>query len=499
MIKLDLQTSWAGSLVPIRVYAREAISDCYELTLDVLSSEASLPLADALQHPATVTIALGEQQRCVPGVVTEMALMGSLPGEQFWYRLILVPRLRLLELTRRSRVFCTEKPSTVGQLLQQAIASAEGITIPSTDVRLNLQTSSYPMLDMAVQYAETDLAFLSRRAENAGISYYFETGDGTDRLVFCDANVCFPMLGGDTDSSSLPYRPSVGVADPGPAVRSVELLARLTPQTAQLNTRDWTSPDRLLLVRSDPQPNGLGLQEWEEEDGYTDAGWGATLARVRAESLAAGRSVLRGRTDCLALQAGYVFTLKGHDAEHMNGRYLVTSVTHDAWESVAGVEFLPHRTPQGAGYGNSFTAIPLSVPFRPPLRTPWPRIDGVLRAVVDGVGQARAEVDELGCYRIILPFDRTTRPPGKSSNQIRLITPYGGSGAGFHFPLRPGTQVMVAFVKGNPDWPVIVGPLYDAAQASVVTHENRYANVITTASGITMKFYDGPPPPGSEP
>ncbi|MEJ0014961.1 MAG: type VI secretion system tip protein TssI/VgrG [Acetobacteraceae bacterium] len=496
MITLDLDTSWAAGLTPVRATLREAISECYELTLDVLS-DAVLPLTDALQHSATVTISEGEQRRPIPGIVTEMALMGSLPADRYWYRLVLVPRLRLLEFTRRSRVFCTEQPAAVGDLLQQVIAGAQGVSIASADVTVNLQTTTYPRTDMAIQYAETDLAFLQRRAEYAGVFYFFQTSGGTDKVSFGDANVCFPFVGGSTEAGTLSYRPRVGVADRGPAVRSVEAAARLITQQAQLNTRDWESPNLLLLVQSDPQPNGVGLHEWEEEDGYSDAAWGKDLARVRVEALAVDGSVLRGRSDCMALQAGYVFTLRDHDIASLNTRYVVTSVSHHVWESAAGIEFLPEQAPQGIGYGNSFTAIPLSVPYRPQRRTPLPRIDGILRAVVDGVDQARSDVDELGSYRIILPFDRTTRPPGKSSNRIRLITPYGGAAEGFHFPLRPGTQVMVAFVKGNPDWPVIVGPLYDAGQKSVVTRGNRYANVITTTSGITMKFYDGAPPASS--
>lgn len=497
MITLDLKTSWADSLTPVRASMTEAISECYELVLDVLTGDGSLTMTEALQQPAAVTVTYGDQRRRVPGIVTEMALMGILPSDRYWFRMTLAPRLHLLSLTRRSRVFCTEQPQTVGELLKQVIRTADGVAIPSSDIDLKLRITTYPQIDMAVQYAESDFAFLSRHAEGVGIFFFFDVGDGAERVVFGDANGCFPFMGGSADASVLPYRPSVGVADPGPAVRSLEAAVRLTPRIAQLNTRDWKDTGRVLLVQSEPQPTGVGTYEWEEEDGYTDASWGGTLASVRAGELAVSRNELRGHSDCLAMQTGTVFTLRGHDAASLNTRFAVVSVTHNVWESAASVEFVPQQTPQAAGYGNSFTAIPLSVPFRPRRKTPLPRIGGILRAVVDGVSSARSEIDELGCYRIILPFDRTTRSPGKSSNRIRLVTPYGGSAEGFHFPLRPGTQVMVAFIKGNPDWPVIVGPLYDASQKSVVTHDNRYGNVIKTASGITMKFYDGPPPSSS--
>jgi type VI secretion system secreted protein VgrG len=117
----------------------------------------------------------------------------------------------------------------------------------------------------------------------------------------------------------------------------------------------------------------------------------------------------------------------------------------------------------------------------------------VIRATIDGVDDARSNVDDLGCYRIIFPFDTVQRPPGRSSCPVRLVTPYGGPTEGFHFPLRTKTQVMIAFHNGDPDRPVILGPLYDAVQKSVVTHGNRSVNMISTVSGITIKMNDGLP------
>jgi len=142
MIKLDLNTDWAADLVPVRVTATEAISDCYEVTLDVLATRATIDMTEALQRPATITIGTDDRhQHRFPGIVTAMSLLGVLPSDRYWYRLMVVPRLRLLSLTSRSRVFCTDPAAPVGDLLQQVIASAEGISIPGVDVSVNLQTA----------------------------------------------------------------------------------------------------------------------------------------------------------------------------------------------------------------------------------------------------------------------------------------------------------------------------------------------------------------------
>ncbi len=114
-----------------------------------------------------------------------------------------------------------------------------------------------------------------------------------------------------------------------------------------------------------------------------------------------------------------------------------------------------------------------------------------MRAVVDGVDAMRSNIDEVGCYRFKLPFDTKVRTPGRSSSLVRLITSYGGPNEGFDFPLRAKSEVMIAFENGDPDRPVIVGPLYDARQKSMVTGTNRTANIISTASGIRITMNDG--------
>lgn len=493
MIALDLSTEWGSQLVPARVAMTEAISTCYALTLDVLADTASLDPGQALNRRATVTLTVAETQRKVCGVVREMQFMGTLPRGLYWYRLLLVPRLALLDLTWRSRVFCTEQPARIADVILNVLATAEGVQLSAADYGTNLHSNAYPQRDMVVQYQESDLAFLSRLAEDSGIFYIFQNGEDGERIVFGDSNLAFPLLSGGTSGSTLSYRPSVGIADSGPALRSVTLRSRLTSASATLNERYYASPLTVLRVDSAVQPGGIGSRTWQEQDGYQESGWGKALADIRAQEAAADRTVLSGETDCVSLSAGCVFTVNDHDSSQINGKYLATSVEHTVWESAEGVEYLPGPGPRGSGYRNSFMAIPLNVPYRPARRTPWPRIEGVIRATIDGVDDARSNVDDLGCYRIIFPFDTVQRPPGRSSCPVRLVTPYGGPAEGFHFPLRARTQVMVAFHNGDPDRPVILGPLYDAVQKSVVTHGNRSVNMISTVSGITIKMNDGLP------
>lgn len=494
LIALDITTDWADRVVPVRLTLSEAVSECYAATLDLLSDTADLDLSQALRLAATITLTLGDDARRVSGIVLGMSLEGILPQGQAWYRLVLAPRLRLLDLTLRSRVFCTERASRIGDVIQAVLATAEGAELTPGDYEASLSQPGYPLRDMVVQYEESDLAFLSRLAEDAGIFYVFGEGASGERALFGDSNVAFPRLAGGPGGGILAYRPGIGLADPGPAVRSASLRSRLRPSAVTLDERDYASPQTVLQVQSRPQAGGIGSSTWQEANGYVDSGWGRALAEIRAQELAVDRCELAGDSDCIMLSAGSAFTLQGHEAPAMDGPYIAIAVEHTAWEAASGIEHLPGPPRSGRGYQNRFVAIPADCPYRPRRKTPKPSIAGLLRAVIDGTDSGRSELDALGCYRIILPFDTVTRAPGQSSCPVRLASPYGGPAEGLHFPLRPGTQVMVAFHHGDPDRPVIIGPVYDADQKSVVTDTNRYRNVIRTVSGITVTMNDGPPP-----
>jgi type VI secretion system secreted protein VgrG len=495
MIVFESSVSFASRLLPVRVVLKESLSECYSLVVDLFAADASFDPTEALNQKASVRLDVeettGPKSRTITGIITEMSLAGVLPGQRYWYQLVLAPRLALLDLTRRSRVFCTEKPATVGDVIRETLDEVEGVALTSDDAEMGLRFDGYPKRDMIVQYRESDFAFLSRLAEHSGIFYFFTRSNGREKVVFADANDAFRWLGGTEAESKLPYRPSIGIPDRGPAVRSAALKTRLTTKRVQLNERAYAQPEIRLDVSADADPNGVGLLDSHELEGYRDAGWGQALARIRAEEASANRVVLEGESDCLPLSAGAVFSLDLHPSEDLNDRYIVVSAEHRAWESAEGIEHLPGQRAGGAGYWNSFTAIPRDTPFRPRRRTPWPRIPGLVRATIDGTDLIRSNIDPLGCYRIKFHFDTVTRAAGLSSCPVRLITPYGGPNEGFHFPLRAKSEVMIAFQNGDPDRPVIVGPLYDAAQKSMVTGANRTANVISTVTGIKITMNDG--------
>lgn len=500
MLTLDLGGAWPGAHTPVRAEAEEAVSACWRVVTDLIADSGDVDPADLLQKPATITLRGTGPGRVFSGLVTGFALMGVLPQARYWYRLTIETGLRLFAYTRRSRVFCTEQPATVAGVISQVLASGIGARAPES-LRFDLKTTTYPARDMVVQYDESDLDFLSRLAEDAGIFWVLDQTQGAESLLFGDSNVCFPIIqadgaddaagGQETSPGVLSYRPRIAVGDTAPAVRGATLTSTVVPQSVQLNEWAPTNPAVALLTASAPNAGGVGQIVSAGDEHYDDIAWGRTLATIRAEEAAAGRRVLEATSDVGPVAAGHVFTLDGHPAGGVDGRYVILSVSHHAWQSVAGAEFILGETRTGSGYGNTFRAIPATVPFRPARRTPWPSVAGLVRAVVDGAATGWSDVDANGFYRIVFAFDPATHPPGQASAPVRLLAPYGGPDEGLHFPLRPGAQVLVAFHNGDPDRPVIVGAVPDTVQKSLVSQTNRKTHMIRTAGGIVMRLNDG--------
>ena len=539
---------------PVRAVAIEALSECYTVSVDFLvpeppwrSGTTGFDISDTLLKPARVTFSAGSthdgdntKYRTFSGVVAETSFKGTIArkiindyGTETTINmclcgLVLVPRLRLLDSMRRSRVFCDGNYWYGMDVIRKIIGTApvpipeyDTITTPTKEQKqadTDGTNYPYPCLDKVIQYAESDLNFLSRHAESSGIFYFFdnehlEGSRFTERARFVDSSLSCPWANG-TENFTLSYLPDC--TDDTPAIRSLTARMRLTTKEVRLRERNDAKPEMHLdETTAEPTPadtpfgrvSQIGMSDFVEEEGCYDPTWLRKLAAVRLQQAQCKRFVIEATSNCASLHAGHLFKLAA-DNYHLsaNGACLVTAVEHRARNSVSGVQFLPDEEgDSSSSYTNTFTAILSNndVPFRPERRTPRPSIPGLLRAVISGPKQAttqkHASLDDLGYYRIVLPFDAVQRSENADNSfPARLITPYGGPpygevGVGFHFPLPVGTQVMVAFVNGDPDRPIIVGPAYDATQKSVITSKNQYENAIQTASGIVMKFKDRKP------
>ncbi|MBF0529970.1 MAG: type VI secretion system tip protein VgrG, partial [Deltaproteobacteria bacterium] len=221
---------------------------------------------------------------------------------------------------------------------------------------------------------------------------------------------------------------------------------------------------------------------------------GLFLARIQAQEISCRHKTFHGESTAPYLRPGFIFKMQKHFRESFNGEYLTTGIKHDGAQALAFVSGVSHDLvpeEKESFYRNSFTAIPRQVQYRPPREHPMPRFYGTLNAHIDAAGSGQyAEVDEQGRYKVILPFDLSGRKTGKASSWLRMSQPYVGAGHGMHFPLHKGAEVLLSFIEGNPDRPIITGAVPNPAQAGVMHSLNQTRGGFQTGSGNMLLVED---------
>ena len=456
------------------LHAKEQISRLFEVELLVVVPESSaLDVNAILGAGATVVAsASGEEKRRIHGIVAEaIDLLDSEPGTRS-YRLRLVPRAFRMTLVRTQEAFVN---LPIQKILEQKLGL---VGLDDTRFLLN---DEYEPREFVTQYDETDLDFVSRLAENLGWSYAFDHSSDRDRLVFTDRS-------GSLGTAVPPVEATFRGRGTETGVFRLELATRLVPSTYVVSDYNYLTP-RVDLAKAHELPNGYAGGVVEFGTNHRTPEEGALFARVRAEETAGQHAVYRGEADLCTLAAGATLKLLHHprlgDVE-----LLITSVEHHASQVVMGF-----GGEGGApGYRATFTAIPASVPHRPARSTPKPKIQGLMTGIVEtpaGVKQRSPWIDEHGRYLVRLLFDTSASGRPTPSLPIRMVQANAGAGYGTHFPLRPGTEVAVGFVGGDPDRPIIVGAAANALTPSPVVDRDAVFHRVTTSSGISMELNDG--------
>ena len=476
-----------GTFAVVQMEGFEAISQPFRFTLTLVAHDAALDPEPVLAQPATFTIHAPDGAQSTPyhGVLAEFDQLHRADGYVF-YRATLVPRVWNLSLYRASEVYLNEQ--TIPSVLMKVMNDAQ---FRPDDFEFRL-TATYRPRSFVCQYEETHLDFLSRWMEHEGIYYYFDHGSGTDRLIAVD-NVIMH----DAAAVPLDYRPDdeldTGVS--GRAVRDFVVRHRPLPREVVLQDYNHRKAALELNASAIVSQNGRGQMMLYGEN-FRDLDEGNRYAKLRAEEMLCNGRTFSGEGRAVGMRSGYFAELSHHYRTDLNGRYLITEIHHEG--SQAGALLAGMRAADGASgasgeiaYRNRFRAIGAAVQFRAPRRTPKPRIAGTMNATVDSEGSDRyADLDEYGQYKVQLPFDLTAKHPGKGSARIRMATPYSGSDHGMHFPLHKGAEVLLSFVDGDPDQPVILGAVPNSTNRSVVSERNAHANLIHTAGGNEIRLND---------
>jgi type VI secretion system secreted protein VgrG len=390
------------------------------------------------------------------------------------FRLRLVPRMDDLALVHTSEVFLDR---TIPQIIEEKLARI-GLT-SKEDVAFRLR-GNYPQKEFVLQYRETDLAFVSRLAENAGIAFHFEHGTGKDVVVFTDANEGF--------GATVP----VQFEAQGDRVGIYELAweTEVFPGKHVLMDYDDDHPKLDLTVKRVVDAKYPG-EVVEYGALYVTPAAGKDLAAVRAEERVAKHRMYRG-TSGRPLAAGEMIDVSGH-SRLRHPRMLLTDVEHKVTQTTMthGMEEAKAET-----YRTTFRATVGEETFRPERRTPRPRIDGFVHAMTDaapaGASARVAQLDELGRYTVRFLFDTAEAEHRRvRSARVRMMQAHAGPGYGMHLPLKPDVEVLVAFIDGDPDRPIIAGAVPNLLTKSPVTSKDPLMHRIETESGIYIRMKDG--------
>jgi type VI secretion system secreted protein VgrG len=434
----------------------EKVSEPYQLRCVALTTAQNLNTDKLLHRAAAISLPLDTDNtskiRWVHGIVRKTK--ESSWREPFYiHEITLVPQLWFLSLSSDSRVF---QRLTTREIVD-AVLAQHGISTH----RWMLTSDHYIKRRYCVQYQETDLSFISRLLEEEGIHYYFEhTGSG-HTLVLSDQFFSDPCPFVDR----VQYHHRIDRQSPDDVVFSISRTASVNSKGVTLQDFDFKCPSNNLL--SDYGDSGSGSDRFEHPGRYFTRAEGDHTARIRLEEIESSLVVFRGESNCRTFVPGHQFTLCDHFSHSMERSYRLLEVHHHLQNApyFAYGDPLPTAESELIGrYENEFVAGMSPGVYRPPRVTPRPVMKGAQSATVVGPKGQEIHTDKYGRVKVQFHWDRKGRRDDNSSCWVRVSQPWAGKGWGTVAIPRIGQEVLVTFLEGDPDRPVIVGRLYNDEQ-----------------------------------
>ncbi|WAS96426.1 type VI secretion system Vgr family protein [Nannocystis punicea] len=437
----------------VRFSGREGVSELYEFRVEFAAGE--LDLAQMIGKAATLQLDGLGPPRLVHGEIASIEYTGDSRRYQL-YELILVPRVWRLLHRQGSRIF---QNKTTAEVVAAVFKDAG---LGRDDFRFEL-AAAYAPRNYCVQYRESDLAFVCRLLEEDGIHYFFEHRESRATMVLTDHSQAHPAIAGE----STVWNHESGELRDREHVSSLRLVERVRPGKVSLRDFNFHKPTQKTEADASAKRDvDLEVYDYPGEFQEPSAGGphqGQAMAKIRLEELQLMRRQVSGASDCMRLVPGHLFTVEGHHRADLNGARVLTQVIHQGTQTQA----LDEDAAEGSfHYGNQFVCVDKQVPLRPPRATPRPVVRGVQSATVVGPAGEEIHVDEQGRVLVQFHWDRQGQHDERSSCWVRVSQSWAGAGWGAMFIPRIGHEVLVDFIEGDPDRPIVTGRVYHGENAT---------------------------------
>jgi type VI secretion system secreted protein VgrG len=422
----------------------EAISAPFKLDLDLVSQD-EVVLENVLEKECFLTIHGASADRHVHGIISSFERVTE-GNRHIIYKATVVPRLWFLGLRTDNRIF---QNKNIKEILTSVLEAAQ---IKSDQIEFRLE-GQYESREYCVQFRETDLAFISRLIQHEGIFYFFEHTNKSHKIIFADGRSAYQPIDG---ASTLMFN-KIGLLSSDEAVLSFS--SRKKVKSGKVTLNDF-NPDQPSTPMDSHQEGNAGKNHevYDYPGSYENTDTGKRLAKVRLEEKMVMREFGQGATNSPNFMPGRTFVLKSHPNSSFNKKYLLLASTQ------TGTQPQVVNADEGADtFSVHFSVIPADTTYRPERTTSKPMIYGPQTAIVVGPAGEEIYTDDQGRVKVQFHWDRQGKKDEKSSCWIRVSQPHAGAGFGAVSLPRIGEEVIVSFLDGDPDRPIITGRVYNGA------------------------------------
>lgn len=466
----------------------EELSRLSRFNVTVYSKDPAVDIHGLIRQPVEIRMEwdiIAPKEKNFYGIIASISQTSAFKGPQIeepygYYSLEIVPTLWLLGQKSNCKIW---QMMTTDAIIADVLG-ARGMA-GHFEMRLS---GGYQVREFCLQYRETDLAFVSRLMEEEGMFYYFDHSAGKDMMIIGDSpgaySPCWP-------ETTVRFQKGTGAIkrEDSPDLESVsQLTYEENAYTGKVAYRDW---DYREPMKPPVRPEGAGPEHGDLEvydyhlERYLDPGYGAKMAQMAADAQAAMRKTLSGSGTFRSITCGGLFTIYDAYRGDLNREWMVVSMSHSATQQAT----------TGVDYTVSFTCIPSDTVFRPLPRTPQPHLT-MQTATVVGPPGAECYMDEYGRAKVQFHWDLDHDYGPDASCWIRVAQHYAGlkegTGIKHGFQWHPliDDEVIVDFLEGDPDNPIIIGSVYNYEKIPPIKPEEMIRNIILTRYQHRLLFDD---------